>query len=145
VLLAGGIATPGNANGSGSTIAIAELYTPAVLVPAPALFSVSGDGQGQGAIWHAQTGQIASADSPAVARETLSMYTTNLADGGVIPPQVSIGGSIAEVLYFGVATGYPGYNQVNFVVPSGVTPGSAVSVRLIYLGRSSNAVTIGVQ
>jgi hypothetical protein len=122
----------------------AELYAPRVLVPAPALLSLSGDGRGQGAIWHATTGQVASANDPAVAGEALSMYTTSLADGGVIPPQVSIGGRLAEVLYFG-ASGYPGYNQVNFRVPGGVVPGDAVLVRLTYLGRSSNAVSIGVQ
>jgi hypothetical protein len=123
----------------------AELYTPAVLVPAPALFSAWGDGKGQGAIWHAKTGQIASAENPAVAGEALSMYTTSLADGSVIPPQVIVGGRLAQVLYFGAAPGYPGYYQVNFVVPDGVPPGPAVSVRLTYIGRSSNAVTIGVQ
>jgi len=96
------------------------------------------------AIWHSQTGQIASAATPAIAGEALSMYTTNLVDGGVIPPQVTIGGRLAEVLYFG-ASGYPGFNQVNFRVPSGVAPGSAVSVRLNYIGRSSNEVTLGVR
>jgi len=50
--------TPVNAMSS------AELYTPAVLVPAPALFSASGNGKEQGAIWQAQTGQIATADNP---------------------------------------------------------------------------------
>jgi len=146
VLITGGL----NVNAGGgrpqppTILSTAELYTPAVVVPAPALFSLSGDGQGQGAIWHAQTGQIASAGSPAVAGEALSMYTTSLADGGVIPPQVSIGGRLAQVLYFG-ASGYSGYNQVNFRVPDGVPPGAAVSVRLTYMGRSSNAVGIGVQ
>jgi hypothetical protein len=145
VLVTGGSATDG---GSGSTfisaIAGAELYTPPVVVPAPSLFSLSGDRQGQGAIWHSKTGQIASAGSPAVAGEALSMYTTSLADGGAIPPQVVIGGRLAEVLYFGFCS-YPGYNQVNFRVPNGVAPGAAISVRLTYLSRSSNAVTIGVQ
>jgi uncharacterized protein (TIGR03437 family) len=128
----------------GASIDSAELCTPATLVPAPVLFSVSGTGQGQGAIWHAQTGRIASAANPAVAGEALSMYTTSLAVGGVIPPQIAVGGRLAEILYFG-ASSYPGYNQVNFRVPGGVTPGSAVSIRLTYLARPSNEVTIAVQ
>jgi hypothetical protein len=145
VLITGGLdINAGVGGGPPTNLSSAELYTPPVLVPAPALFSLSGDGQGQGAIWHAQTGQIASAGSPAIAGEVLSMYTTSLADGGVIPPQVAVGGRLAQVLYFG-ASGYPGYNQVNFRVPSGVAPGSAISVRLTYLSRPSNAVTIGVQ
>ena len=40
---------------------------------------------------------------------------------------------------------YPGYFQVNFRVQNDVVPGSAIAVRLTYLGRPSNAVTIGVQ
>jgi uncharacterized protein (TIGR03437 family) len=123
----------------------AELYTPRVLVSAPVLFSLSGDGRGQGAIWHASTGQVASADNPAVAGEALAMYTTNLGSGGVIPPQVTIGGQLANVLYFGGAPGYPGYNQVNFALPNDVTPGAAIRVRLTYLGRPTNEVNIGVQ
>ncbi|MBZ5609163.1 MAG: hypothetical protein LAP38_12950 [Acidobacteriia bacterium] len=139
VLIAGGQDVAGNAPGN-----TAEIYLPAALIPSPMLFSISGDGRGQGAIWHAETGQIASAGSPAVAGEALSMYTTSLADGGVIPPQIAVGGRLAEVLYCGTSS-YPGYNQVNFRVPSGVAPGPAVSVRLTYIGRPSNAVTIGVQ
>lgn len=108
----------------------AELYQPSVLVPAPQLFSVSRDRTGQGATWHGLTGQIASPGSPAVAGEVLSMYTTSLADRGVSPPEVAIGGRLAEVLYYGAAPGYPGYYQVNFSVPDGVAPGPAVPVRL---------------
>jgi hypothetical protein len=129
----------------GRTTRLADLYNPSVLVPAPTLFPVAGSGTVQGAIWHASSGQIASPDSPAVAGEVLSMYTSSLSDGGLLPPQVAIGGRLAGILYFGAAPGYPGYNQVNFRVPSGVTQGSAVPVRLTYLTRPSNAVTIGVQ
>jgi hypothetical protein len=142
------LVTGGSAFGSLSSVsamASAELYTPAVLIPAPTLFSLSGDGTGQGAIWNSMTGQIASGANPATAGDVLSMYTTSLFEGGVIPPRVAIGGQLAEVLYFGDAPGYPGYFQVNFRVPNGVAPGSAVPVRLTYIGRPTNAVTIGVQ
>jgi uncharacterized protein (TIGR03437 family) len=71
----------------------------------------------------------------------LSLYTTGLLKGGVIPPQVVVGRQLAEILYFGDAPGYPGY----FQVPAGVTPGSSVPVVLTYLGRSSNAVSLSVQ
>jgi hypothetical protein len=143
VLIAGGIHDV--VGGTWPPLSSAELYTPASVIPAPVLFSLSGDGQGQGVIWHSKTGEIASAGSPAVTAEALSMYTNNLMDGAVIPPQVIVGGRLAEILYFGVAPGYPGYSQVNFRVPGGVAPGIAVSVRLRYLARHSNQVTIAVQ
>lgn len=144
ILLTGGMAYGGIGIFFGS-LATAELYHPGLPVPAPMLFSVSGDGRGQGAVWHAATGQIASPQEPAVPGEVLAMYTTSLGEGSVIPPQVAIGGRLAEILYFCGAPGYPGYNQVNFRAPNGVAPGSAASVRLFYLDRSSNEVTIAVK
>lgn len=112
--------------------------------PGPVLFSVSDDGRGQAAIWHTTTGEIAESSSPAVAGEALSMYTTSLADDGVIPPQSpSVAGS-QKSCNFGTS-GYPGYNQVNFRVPNDVAPEPAVAVRLTYLGRASNEVTIAVR
>jgi uncharacterized protein (TIGR03437 family) len=83
--------------------------------------------------------------NPAAPGDVLSMCTTSLFEGGVIPPQVAIGGQLAEILFFGDAPGYPGYFQVNFRMPSGVRPGSAVPVRLTCIRRPSNAVTMGVK
>jgi sugar lactone lactonase YvrE len=128
---------------SGGDRGTVEIYRPAVLVAAPVLFSTSGDGKGQGAIWHAM-GEIASSQNPAVPGEVLSMYTTSLIEAGVIPPRVIVGGRLAEVIYFGESPGYPGYFQVNFRVPNGIASGS-VPVRLRYLDRPSNEVTLAIQ
>jgi hypothetical protein len=151
VLIAGGstflgtITPDGAAAGLTDTVSRAEVYTPEVLASPPALLSLSGDGKGQGAILHAGTRQVASSDNPASLGEPLEIYLTGLTDGGVIPPQVAIGGRMAELLYFGKVPGFDRLNQVNVRVPSGVAPGPNVSVRLTYLSRSSNEVTIAVQ
>ena len=73
------------------------------------------------------------------------MYVTSLGDGSVIPPQVAIGGLLAKILYFGGAPGYFGYNQVTFILQEGITPKATVPLRLSYLDRSSNQVTIAVK
>jgi len=128
LLIAGGVAFDGPTSR-------AELYSPTILVPAPRLFSP----------WHASTGEIASPASPAAIGEVLSMYTSSLSEGGLIPPRVAVGGRLAEILYFGSAPGYPGYYQVNFRLPGGIGAGPEVPVWLTYIGRHSNEVTIGVR
>jgi hypothetical protein len=128
--------------GGESAGASTEIFWPEVLVAPPVLFSVSGD---QGEIMHAGTNRLVSASDPAVTDEDLDIYGSGLFDGGVIPPQVAIGGRSAEVLFFGKVPGLSAVNQIKVRVPSGVTPGSEVPVRLTYLSRASNEVKIGVQ
>jgi len=73
------------------------------------------------------------------------MYTTSLGDGSAIPPQVAIRGRLVDIFLFVTAPVYPGFQQVIVRVPDGIAPGSAVPVRLTYLGRPMNEVTIAAQ
>ncbi len=103
VLIAGGTGWSGGnplfLQGGYSTLASAELYHPAALVPAPTLFSLSG---GQGAILHAGTHQAVSSSNAAVAGEALEIYGAGLIDGSTIPPQVAIGDLMAEFCFLGM-------------------------------------------
>ncbi|HEY1337861.1 MAG TPA: hypothetical protein VGF59_10150 [Bryobacteraceae bacterium] len=147
VLITGGASPVGSPLDLGaygfSATDTAELYHPARVFPAPGLLSLNGSSQG--AVLHAGTGRVVSAGDPAAPGEPIEIYATGLMDSSVVPPLVAIGGRAAEILYFGNAPGLSGVNQINVRVPNGLHPGAAVSIQMSYLGRSSNAVTIGVQ
>jgi hypothetical protein len=145
LLLDGSVLVAGGWSYVFGSIADAEIYHPAKTVPPPALLSLSGDGSGPAAVLHGSTQQVVSKGNPASAGEVLEIYATGLLNASVVPPQISIGGRMAEVLYFGQAPGYLGLNQINVRVPAGLAASSAVPVRLRYLDRISNEVTLAVQ
>jgi hypothetical protein len=144
VFVAGGVSYGGIGIFNGSLVST-ELYTPDVLVPGPTLVSVSGDGRGQGAIFHAGTTHVAAPEDPAAAGENLDIYCTGLSVDSAIRPQVAIGGRSAAVQVVSQAPGVAGVNQVRVRVPPGIEPGPAVPVRLTYVDRPSNEVTIAVR
>jgi hypothetical protein len=137
VLLAGGWMC------CGPSLSTATIYHVAHPAPSPVLYSLPGGSEG--AILHAATHEIVYRENPAIQGEALEVYGAGLIDGGAIPPQVSVGGRLAEVLFFGKAPGYSGLNQVSVRLPDGIAPGPAVPVRMFYLGRPSNEVTIAIQ
>ncbi len=97
---------------------------------------------------------------PAQVGDTLFLYATGLgpvtpavptgaaATGATstnTPPTVLVGGVPAKVTFSGLAPGYPGVYQVNFVIPS-VPSGSAVSLQIQMGGITSPSTTnIAVQ
>jgi hypothetical protein len=60
--------------GDGGGVATAELFHPETLIPAPALFSLSGDGRGQGAIRHATGGSCLAEQSGRCRRDPVHVH-----------------------------------------------------------------------
>jgi uncharacterized protein (TIGR03437 family) len=128
---------------------------------APGIFSVNGQGTGQGAILDG-TYRLVDASNPATAgTTTIQIFCTGLgpvtnqpASGSpalgdplsptTTTPVATIGGVPASVAFSGLTPGAVGLYQVNALVPSGTSEGSAVPVTINVGGVSSNTVTIGV-
>jgi uncharacterized protein (TIGR03437 family) len=109
----------------------------AVETTAPAVFLT--DTQ-QAAVLHAGTSILADDTHPATAGETLEMFGTGLGatdppipagqpapanplSMAIVTPVVSVNNVDAKVLFAGLAPGFAGVYQVNFVVPAGVKAG----------------------
>ncbi len=142
-------------------------FSPAVSVPVltaqPGIFTLNGRGTGPAAVLN-QDGSVNSIANPAARGDAIMIFATGegamspagtdglvaLAASPLPPPPavtVQIGGQAATVSYAGNAPGLvEGALQVNAVVPTTVTPGSAVSVVVAVGGPASPATaTIAVQ
>ncbi len=127
----------------------------------PGIFSINGQGKGQGAIVDA-AGRLVDTSNPAIAGDTVvQIYCTGLGQVSIRPPSgtpasnaplnptfftptVMIGGAPAKVLFSGLAPGSVGEYQVNVQVPAASAKGIAVPVA-ISAGLVSNTVTMAVQ
>ena len=75
---------------------------------------------------------------------TTGAVPTSLAQT-VTTPVVLVGGVPAQVTFSGLTPQFPGVNQVNIVIPAGVTPGNAVPLQLQVGGiTTTNQVTIAI-
>jgi uncharacterized protein (TIGR03437 family) len=129
---------------------------------APGIFSMNGQGTGQGAIIDTSY-RLVDSSAPAIAGSTIiQIYCTGLgavtnrpASGSAAlgdplsytttVPTVMIGGAQASVLFSGLAPGSVGEYQINALVPDGSSKGSPVPVTVSIGGATSNTVTIAVQ
>ena len=126
-------------------------WTNSVLSSWPGLFSP---------ILHATDYSLVSASNPAVGGEVVLLYGTGLgpvsntpvdgteAPGALLavtktPPQITIGGKAASVLWSGLAPGFVGLYQINVQVPTGVQGNNNVVVTLE--GAQSNIISITVK
>jgi uncharacterized protein (TIGR03437 family) len=154
---------------SGTTTQVDVVYqgqiTASVTVPveaaSPALFSVLGNGGGQGAILN-QNGTVNSQSNPAARGSVVSLFATGAGltmptsvDGlltsapypmPILPVSVTITGQPAQVTYAGAAPGLvAGVLQINVVVPSGTLDATYNQI-IVTVGDyvSPSAVTLTV-
>lgn len=133
-----------------------------VAATTPGIFSLTGSGQGQGAIVNSNDGTVNSAFNPAARGDWVGIYATGAGvttpasvDGFVaaaplpIPnAQVSItmGGLPCQLEYEGAAPGLvSGVLQINARVPVGLASGSAVPVQISIGSVTSSLVTVAVE
>jgi uncharacterized protein (TIGR03437 family) len=127
-----------------------------VLAAQPGIINYSSGGNTYGAVLHSDY-TLATTASPATANETVLAYGTGL--GAVMTPQidgtaangestvalptVTVGGASAMVAFSGLAPGFVGLNQVNFVIPSGLAAGNQPVVISVG-GVASNSVLLPI-
>jgi len=128
---------------------------------APGIFSINGQGTGQGAVLDTLN-RLVDSSAPAPRGSAIQIFCTGLgavsnqpASGSPAPsvplastitlPTVVIGGASATVLFAGLTPGAVGLYQVNALVPADSTQGPAVPVAIGMGSSQSNTVTIAVQ
>jgi uncharacterized protein (TIGR03437 family) len=127
---------------------------------APGIFSMNGQGTGQGAVLDANYNLVDSSH-PTTAGALIQIYCTGLGavtnqpkTGYPAPtsplaettttPTVTVGGATAHMLFSGLAPGGVGLYQVDALVPNGISIGASVPVFISIGGVASNNVTIAV-
>ena len=117
----------------------------------PAVFALNGAGTGPAAALRADY-NVVSDTNPLRAGDAALIYMTGLGatslkaglDYANVIPIVTIDGRTASLLYAGRAPGFPGLDQVNIIVPAGVSPGDAQLV-VSSAGKVSNITTIAIR
>ena len=142
---------------AGIQISCAGLAAPAYTVPittaSPGIFTVSQNGTGAADVVNLD----GSIDTPAPENSYVQLYVTGAGLLGapafqglsllLLPVTATVGGVPATVEYAGEAPGYtPGLQQINVLIPSGLTHGVAAPLVLTIGGvATQTGVTIAIQ
>ncbi len=145
---ASGLMQLGVQNMSGSRT-INVLVEPA----APSIFTQDASGTGAAAALNAATGAVVSSQSPVLAGDYVELFLTGLGtttarnglDFADQQPTVTISGQNCPLTYAGRAPGWPGLDQINCVVPSGLASDDSAPVIVTSGARTSNTVTIAIR
>lgn len=113
------------------------------LAPAsPAIFTVNGNGMGDGIVVHSDNSLVSSA-KPATAGEEVVIYCTGLGatnpqigtgaaenemNNTALPVTVTVGGTAATVVYSGITQGSIGLYQINAIMPAGLSGSQPIVV-----------------
>lgn len=113
--------------------------------PAPSGSTVSLYGTGQGQVSPAVLDGTAAPASP--LSNTVAVPTSDPATCLNNQPSmcVAVGSNFGVIKYSGLAPGNIGLWQINVTIPAGTPSGSAVGVRVVISGMTSNLVTIAVR
>ena len=132
-----------------------------VVALGPSIYLLPDISFSQGAVFHGNTATPADPAHPAIAGEALVMYASGLGQTNpVVPaglgapanppavatitPQVSVGSKTAQLLFSGLAPGFVGLYQVNFVLPAGLLPGPQ-SIAITSAGQRGSSASINVK
>jgi uncharacterized protein (TIGR03437 family) len=123
-----------------------------VLAAEPSIFSLDSSGTGPAAAINGATGQVVNATNPLSAGDYVAIFLTGLGattprnglDYAQIAPMVSIGSANCPVTYAGAAPTLEGVDQINCLLPAGVTTGPAVPLVVTSNGITSNSVTLAI-
>ena len=145
-------------NGTITVTTAAGTSAPAAIRVVPSaigILTLSGTGSGRAAVFDAQNAFLSEQNSTR-AGDVIQLFGSGVgpvsgdestvqaqSDLTSIPVTAEVGGVAATVVYRG-RTIYPGLDQINIVIPGGVTPGCAVPLSLRTGTYSSNSVTIPV-
>ena len=145
---ASGLVQLGVRNGSGS-------HTVNVLVEAaaPSIFTEDQSGTGAVAALHAGNSTLVTPQNPVHAGDYVELFLTGLGattalnglDYANQQPTVTIASQDCRVTYAGRAPGFLGLDQINCVVPSGLSGDDSAPLSVTSGARTSNIVTIAVR